>query len=79
MGEDESSTVSSQVPPPGSWTSFFMTYRRSGGAQPRHRIRFWRVGHGWSGGTCLCANNNERHKREGGTDARLGKGLGECR
>ena len=53
LGDDESSTVSSTVPPPFSWTSFFVTYRRSGGAQPTHKIRFWRGGQGWSWGTCL--------------------------
>jgi len=78
LGEDESSTVSSQVPPPGSWTSFFMTYRKSGGAQPRHKIRFWRVGHGWSGGMCL-REDCERHKRERGTHDKHLTGLGECR
>ena len=53
FGDDESSTVSSTVPPPLSWISFFVTYRRSGGAQPTQRMRFWRVGQGWSWGTCL--------------------------
>ena len=53
LGDDESSTVSSTVPPPLSCISFFVTYRRSGGAQPTHRMRFWRVGQGWSWGTCL--------------------------
>ena len=53
FGDDESSTVSSTVPPPCKLISFFVTYRRSGGAHPTHKIRFWRVGQGWSWGTCL--------------------------
>ena len=53
FGDDESSTVSSTVPPPFRLISFFVTYRRSGGAQPTQRIRFWRAGQGWSWGTCL--------------------------
>ena len=60
MGDDESSTVSSTVPPPLSWISFFVTYRRSGGAQPTHKMRFWRVGQGWSWGTCLRVHRERR-------------------
>ena len=60
LGDDESSTVSSTVPPPLSCISFFVTYRRSGGAQPTQRMRFWRVGQGWSWGTCLRVHGERR-------------------
>ena len=60
FGDDESSTVSSTVPPPAKLISFFVTYRKSGGAQPTHKIRFWRGGQGWSWGTCLRVHRERR-------------------
>ena len=79
LGDDESSTVSSTVPPPFSWTSFFVTYRRSGGAQPTQRMRFWRVGQGWSWGMCLRDTRSATPGAASSERSDCVKGLGECR
>jgi len=79
FGDDESSTVSSTVPPPCKLISFFVTYRRSGGAQPTQRMRFWRVGQGWSWGTCLRGIRSATPGAASSERRDVYKGLGECR
>ena len=79
FGDDESSTVSSTLPPPSNLISFFVTYRRSGGAHPTHKIRFWRGGQGWSWGTCLCDTRSATPGAASSERSDCVKGLGECR